>query len=281
LLMANSLTKQEVIHQPMFKAAIPMITQDEINRRVYHAPDVIRSYTSWTLTRAEAVALLKYQTAFAGRDVLDLGVGTGRTAIYLAPLARRYEAIDYSPAMVEQMRSNFPRISVRLGDIRDLSMFEDASFDFVFGPNNVLDAVSHEDRLGALAEIRRVLRPGGVVIFSSHHRLHNRALSGPRLHRSRNPITQARNLVQWIVQLSNHRRIAGLRRIEADYALLNDEGHDYACLHYYIDQRHQRDQLKSVGLSPIDVLDAAGQSMTETDEAAESPWLTFVANRTN
>jgi SAM-dependent methyltransferase len=256
-----------------------VVTQDEVNRRVYHAHGVDRAYTSWTLTRAETAALLKYQSAFAGRDVLDLGVGTGRTAVYLAPLARRYEAIDYSPVMVERTRSNLPGISVRLCDMRDLSPFPNGSFDFVLGPNNVMDAVSHEDRLRVLAEVHGVLRPGGLFIFDSHHRLYDKALSGPRLHRSRNPATQAMLILRWILQLFNHARIRSLRSLEEEFALLNDEGHDYACLHYYIDQRHQRQQLTRAGFKVVDVLDRDGVSLNESDTAADSPWLMYVAKR--
>jgi SAM-dependent methyltransferase len=255
-----------------------VLTQDEVNRRVYHARGVDRSYKSWTLTRAEALTLLKYQSAFAGRDVLDLGAGTGRTSIYLAPLARRYEAIDYSPVMVEKMRSNFPEISVRLGDLRDLP-FGNGTFDVVFGPNNVLDAVSHEDRLQGLAEARRVLRADGLLIFSSHHRRYNKALRGPRMHWNRNPATQAVLAFRWVFQVFNHIRIAPLRKIEEEFALLNDEGHDYACLHYYIDQRHQRQQLTHAGFTVVDVLDGDGQSLNEADVAADSPWLMYVARR--
>jgi SAM-dependent methyltransferase len=253
--------------------------QDEINRRVYHARGVDRIYTSWTLTRAEAATLLKYQAAFAGRDVLDLGVGTGRTSLYLAPLARRYEGIDYSPIMVERTRSTLPGISIRLGDMRDLSPFQDKTFDFVFGPDNVLDAVSHDDRLRALREFHRVLRPGGFLVFSTHHRAYRYAFSGPRMRWSRNPARQGMHVLRWVRQLFNHFQIGRLRRSEEDFALLNDEGHDYACLHYYIDQRHQREQLKRAGFSVVDVIDGDGQSLNETDPATDSPWLMLVSKR--
>ena len=251
--------------------------QDTINRRVYHSAGVDRLYANLTLNRAEAVALLKYQATFAGQDVLDIGVGTGRTTIYLAPLARRYEAIDYSPVMVARARENFPQISVRLGDMRDLSDFDDASFDFVFGSNCVLDAVSHSDRVKALCEMRRVLRPGGTLIFSSHNRQLSADLRAPRMQWSRNPVNSAVNFVRYLRQVSNRASLAAACHEEEEFALFSDEGHDHACLHYYIDHAHQRRQLMGLGLQTVDVLDHQGHHLHEGDAAPGSGWLIYAA----
>ena len=254
-------------------------SQDEVNRRVYMAKGVDRSYRFWTLGRAEALVLLKYQPAFSGQDVLDVGVGAGRTTIYLAPLARRYEAIDYSPVMVESARSRLPGISFRVADMRDLSAFADATFDFLLASNNVLDAVSHEDRLRALAEFRRVLRDGGTLVFSSHNRQYRDAGHGPRVEFSRNPVTLALNMLKWVRQHLNHARIRGLRRLEPDYSLLDDMGMDFGCLHYDHDHETQRRQLAGLGLRLVDVLDHEGQSLVASDPGRGSPWLMYIAKR--
>jgi SAM-dependent methyltransferase len=250
-----------------------------VNARVYHARGVDHAYTSRELTRVEVMALLKHQAAFAGRDVLDLGVGTGRTALYLAPLARRYEAIDYSPVMVEHVHATMPEISVRDADMRDLSVFADGSFDFVFATNNVLDAVGHDDRLRSLREAARVLRLGGMLMFSSHNRRYRDALRGPRLHWSRNPTTEVRLLGQWARQLANHSRVGKLRREYSDYALLNDAGHDYACLHYYIDQATERQQVAALGFQVLDVFDADGHSLAVDHAAEASASLMYAARK--
>lgn len=256
-----------------------LASQDEVNRRVYMAKGVDRRYRFWVLDRAEAIALLKHQPAFAGRDVLDVGVGAGRTTIYLAPLARRYEAIDYSPVMIESARARLPGISFRVADMRDLSAFADASFDFLFASNNVIDAVSHEDRQRTLAEFRRVLRDGGTLVFSSHNREYREAGHGPRVEFSRNPFRLAMNVRTWVRQLLNHARVRGLRRREPDYSLLNDTGLDFACLHYYVDRETQGRQLAGPGLRLVEVLDHAGQSLAASDPGRESAWLMYIAKR--
>lgn len=254
-------------------------TADTQNRAVYLVPGVARRYRQRTLNEVEAIVLLKYHDAFAGRDVLDLGVGAGRSSIYLAPLAHRYEAIDYSPEMVSTMHVTMPALSVRLGDMRDLADFPDASFDFVFGPNNVLDAVGSEGRQHTLGEVHRVLRPGGLFVFSSHNRDSADALSGPRMDWSRNPVTLLLNLISWSRQLANHRRMKRLREVHEGYALLDDYGHDFTLLHFYAGQNYERKQLDMAGFETVDVLDRAGHSVTPDERAARSPDLMYVARR--
>src|SRR6185295_15848963 len=144
---------QRSIEIPATVAGVPASNrQDEINRAVYYSPRVYRSYLADCLTAAESICLSKYQSYIQHKDVLDIGVGAGRTSRYLAPLARRYEAVDYSPVMVSYMKEAMPEVSVHQADFRDLGIFEDRSFDFVFATDNVIDALAHEDRLRALKE---------------------------------------------------------------------------------------------------------------------------------
>jgi SAM-dependent methyltransferase len=253
--------------------------QDEVNRAVYFSPGVYRSYLSKLLTPPETACLLKHQAHIFGRDVLDIGVGAGRTARYLAPLAARYEAVDYSPVMVAYMKSAMPEVSVRQLDFRDLGVFGDQSFDFVFATDNVIDALAHDDRLRALREACRVLRPGGILAFSSHNIHHGKAFSGPRLHGSSNPVRFAANCVNYVRGWRNHVRVASLRRTTSTYALLNDPGHHFACLHYYVARSEVRSQLQSAGMRLIEAFDANGQIAPEGQDDSENSSLTYVAER--
>jgi SAM-dependent methyltransferase len=236
-------------------------------------------YQSRTLTRAETAALLKYQPEFAQKDVLDIGVGTGRTSFYLVPLARRYEGIDYSPVMVGYLRKTMPGVSIHLADMRCISCFEDGTFDFVFAPNNVIDAVDHAGRLLALREVHRLLRPGGTLMFATHNRHYAHAMRGPQLEVSRNPARQLTLVSEWLKRAMNHRRVGSLRTLADNYALLNDEGHDYACIHYYIGHSEQKQQLAELGFEVAEVFDHVGQSLPASDPASASPYLMYVAKR--
>ena len=255
-------------------------TVDRINARVYHADGIDHLYRPrQMLWRVEAVALLKYHDAFAGRDVLDIGVGTGRTTAFLAPLCRSYHGIDYSPAMIRAMQRSMPGVETSLGDMRDMREFADASFDFVFAPNNVFDAVDHAGRLAALAECRRVLRPGGLLLFSGHNLGWRHAGAAPALEHTRNPVTQIARLGSWLRRRRNYRHLRPLCSFEADHATFCDEGHDFSLLHYYIGQAAQRRQLDDTGFDVVEVLDESGMTLAPDAEAADSSQLMYAALR--
>jgi arsenite methyltransferase len=98
----------------------------------------------------------------AGERVLDIGAGTGHLAAYVQKIVGSsgdVVAIDPLPLRVEIAQSKArDNLDARAGRAEDLSEFADASFDVVY-----LNCVFHwiEDKKQALAEIFRVLKPGG------------------------------------------------------------------------------------------------------------------------
>ncbi len=129
---------------------------------------------------AEHYAALDYITAceqwmcdthIAERSaVLEIGVGGGRVSRYLAARASRYVGIDYALKMVEACRQRYPGLDFRQGEASDLSAFAGGSFDSVVMAFNTIDYLLPDAaRARCLEEIRRVLRPAGTLIFSSHN----------------------------------------------------------------------------------------------------------------
>jgi len=116
-----------------------------------------------------------------------------------------------------------------------------------------------------------VLRPAGLLVFSSHNRAYVAAAAGPPLRFSRNPLTFARRLLRYLRSLRLHARMKPLRRFESDYALLDDAAPDHALLHYFIGHAAEERQPAAAGFEPIDVLDRAGRSLGPGDE--QSPHL--------
>jgi SAM-dependent methyltransferase len=97
-----------------------------------------------------------------GCDVLDVCTGHGVLALAATERGAKVCAIDFSEAMVAAARRNAPSVDCRQGDAQDLP-YPDNTFDAVVCGYGILH-VPQPDR--ALAEMHRVLRPGGRVAIS-------------------------------------------------------------------------------------------------------------------
>ncbi|WP_116047066.1 class I SAM-dependent methyltransferase [Amycolatopsis palatopharyngis] len=112
--------------------------------------------------------------AKATGEVLEVAIGTGRNLGYY-PEETRLTGIDFSPAMLDIARQRATQLG-RLVDLREADAqelpFPDASFDTVVC---TLSLCGIPDERAAIAEMYRVLRPGGTLLLldhiGSHHRL--------------------------------------------------------------------------------------------------------------
>jgi SAM-dependent methyltransferase len=100
-------------------------------------------------------------------DVLDAGCGAGHTAIKIAPHSAQVVAFDLSAQMLAQVERlanerGLTNVETRQGDVENLP-FEDATFDIV---TSRYSAHHWPTPRRALAEIARVLKPGGRFILS-------------------------------------------------------------------------------------------------------------------
>jgi SAM-dependent methyltransferase len=101
-------------------------------------------------------------------DALDAACGTGRFSARLAARGHRVIGVDSSPGMLDVARAKVPDVDFRLGDLDELPL-PDASVDLVL----CALALAHvRDLAPVMAELARVVRPGGhVVITDAHHEL--------------------------------------------------------------------------------------------------------------
>lgn len=144
-------------------------TQDQVNRAWYTHPwsmDGLARQQGFT-DEGERAAYWRLADEMRNRAILDLGVGPGRTVTLLRALSADYVGVDYLPAMVERAHALNQFADIRVGDARDLSDFPDGRFQLVAFSYCGIDSVSHVDRQRVLAEVRRVLAPGGVFWFST------------------------------------------------------------------------------------------------------------------
>jgi ubiquinone/menaquinone biosynthesis C-methylase UbiE len=95
-----------------------------------------------------------------GDQVLEIGCATGELSRYMAQQGLAVNAVDYSAAMLKiAARSNTNGISYQKADVEKLP-FPDNTFDLVLAAS-VINIVP--DPLAALAEMRRVCKPGGRI----------------------------------------------------------------------------------------------------------------------
>lgn len=142
---------------------------EDVNVQAYSAADVVRHYaTAEGLMPPERVLFGKY--ALPGLEILDIGVGGGRTTPFLAQGAKRYLGVDYSPAMVEACQARFPGHEFACVDATDMHGIADDSFDLtVFSFNGIDSIPTDAGRIAAMREMRRVTRADGHIILSSHN----------------------------------------------------------------------------------------------------------------
>jgi ubiquinone/menaquinone biosynthesis C-methylase UbiE len=102
-------------------------------------------------------------------EVLEVAIGTGRNLTFY-PAGVRLTGIDLSPAMLERARERAGElgmeVDLREGDAQDLP-FPGGSFDTVVC---TLSLCNVPDDRRAVAEMKRVLRPGGRLLLLDHIR---------------------------------------------------------------------------------------------------------------
>jgi ubiquinone/menaquinone biosynthesis C-methylase UbiE len=99
------------------------------------------------------------------KAVLDAGCADGFGSTLLAEVALSVDAIDNDPALIAEARKKHarPNIAFQAGDVRSLP-FPDNSFDCAVG----FEIIEHfKDQGSFLRELRRVVKPDGIIIIST------------------------------------------------------------------------------------------------------------------
>lgn len=142
----------------------------------FEAPDrtVSEGYQEWASTydlpgnpilQLEAPSVRALLAPIHPGVALDAACGTGRHAAVLHELGHRVIGVDSSEAMLERARARLPTADLRHGDLDDLPV-ETATADLAICSL----ALTHlADPAPAIAELARVVQPGGRVIVSDVH----------------------------------------------------------------------------------------------------------------
>ena len=103
-----------------------------------------------------------------GLEVLDLGCGTGRHALWLGTIGAKVTAVDFSEGMLAEAKRKpgAERVQWMAHDLHTPLPFADGTFDLVVS-GLVLEHLHELD--GFFAEARRVLKAGGRAVVSAMH----------------------------------------------------------------------------------------------------------------
>ena len=131
---------------------------------------IARLYDPWSRSVIEDVAFYVGLAAESGGPVVELGVGTGRIAVPIAMAGVAVIGVDSSRGMLEVCGERAAQagvarlVDLRVGDLADPPVRE--RVPLVLCPFRAyLHLEDDEARLAALAAARRILEPGGRLVF--------------------------------------------------------------------------------------------------------------------
>ena len=221
-----------------------------------------------------------FRERWAEVSMLDIGVGAGRTTHYFAELAGSYTAIDFAPSMIESCDQRFagrwPGALFKVGDAADLAGHGDAAYDLVLFSFNGIDNLPYDKRLRALSEMRRVCKPGGWVVFSSHniYSLPSRQKLAIKAH----PVRLIEEFKRWrIVRQKN----PGIAEVMAQPYFHYHDGHVGDATQMYIRPEAQAVDVKAAGLELVGKFANDGRMLLADDDAKDGriSWVYYYCRK--
>ncbi len=256
---------------------------EALNLAAYSKPSVARWFgdRQGYYDLGERSVLAAIAAEMDGRTILDIGVGAGRTIPLLRAISEDYRAIDYSHEMVQLCRRLHPGIEVDVGDARDLSRFASDSTDLVVFSCAGLDHMDHDDRQSVFCEIHRVLKPGGLFVFSTHN------MGGPghgeKPWGSLRELTQLKHMAGLIlffpINMRNHWRNRKLDVHGLGWSMRNSAFDHFSMVFHYTTVSNQIADLVAAGFGPSpEVYESDSGRRVEPGEEPES-WSLYMITR--
>ncbi len=227
----------------------------------------------------------------SGMQMLDMGVGGGRTTKYFAPLVKSYEGADYAANMIHVCNEKFDgKFSFYECDVRDMKEIKSDSYDFVLFSYNGIDSFGYEDRKAALRQIHRVLRHDGIFCFSSHNlgwedlytlfRIRGQDKKNANIFAGINSLAKRSysifrlNILNKKLFMKSH--IERLR--SKGHGLLYDNSLKGRAVIYYVTYQEQIRQLKEAGFMRISAYATQGFKTSQEKELNKGGWIYYLCH---
>lgn len=138
---------------------------DDYIQKTIRAYDDTQTYEDVTRLLVPEVELNEFASMLQpGAVILDAGCAFGRDTEYLKAKGFNVQGIDLSPALVGRAKELVPGTDFQVKDVRETG-FADEQFDGIWC-NATLLHLKDEDIAVALAEFKRILKPGGILAVS-------------------------------------------------------------------------------------------------------------------
>jgi SAM-dependent methyltransferase len=109
------------------------------------------------------------------KNIVELGAGLGRDTVYFAQNSIKVQALDYSKAAIKNITNRAEKLNLtefikpKFFDVRKKLPFEDNLIEGCFSHMLYCMALSNSDLENLNNEICRILKPGGINIYTARH----------------------------------------------------------------------------------------------------------------
>jgi SAM-dependent methyltransferase len=241
---------------------------DRANRLVWGSRDVVELFLQRQGFSSDAEAHVMRRVATAAKDqpILDVGVGGGRTVPFLRAVSTEYLGIDFVEALVDATRHRYPDACVEHMDARNLTRLGDEGFALVVFSQNGIDGVSHGDRLRVLNELHRVLRPGGLLAYSTLN-LDDRSPGRIRRHFDprtliKRPGYAARRITRLPRTIWEYQRLRALSTRGEGWATVASLGYGRPVIWHRVTFAESVRELRDSGFTTVELYSSAGLIVT-------------------